>query len=144
MACQIPKPLPSRGMSGRSRNQAIAKTASFQQVKARPRRGADLAAMLGQQARHEHRQLEWDVKGDATRQHAEPPGRYGTLARPLVPGAPRPPGDLRLCPRVCPADRYATNAPLTVAEITSLITAALSGVVYDGVFTPSHVHFPVP
>ena len=35
--------------------------------------GADLAAVLGQQARHEHRQLEGDVKGDTIGQHAEPP-----------------------------------------------------------------------
>ncbi len=37
--CDSPKPLPSRGISGRSRNQASANTACFQQVRARvPRR----------------------------------------------------------------------------------------------------------
>ena len=39
VAWEIPKPLPSRGTSGRSRNQAYTNTAWFQQVSARvPRR----------------------------------------------------------------------------------------------------------
>jgi hypothetical protein len=42
------------------------------------------------------------------------------VVRPLVPGAPRRPGDLLLCPRVCPLARYAANAGFTLAEKTSM------------------------
>jgi hypothetical protein len=42
------------------------------------------------------------------------------MARPLVPGAPRLPGDLQICPRVCPYDCYAENAGFTLAEKTSM------------------------
>ena len=43
-----------------------------------------------------------------------------SLARPLVPGAPRPSRDLRLCPRVFLYARYVTFARSTAAEKTSL------------------------
>jgi hypothetical protein len=39
----------------------------------RPVPGAELAAVSGQQARHEHRQWQRNVKDDTIRQHAEPP-----------------------------------------------------------------------
>jgi hypothetical protein len=42
------------------------------------------------------------------------------LARPLLPGAPRLLRDLRLCPRVCPDDRYAIFVGFILAEKTSL------------------------
>jgi hypothetical protein len=49
---------------------------------------------------------------------AEPPaGR--TCGETSCTGAPRPPGDLLICPCVCPDDRYAANAGVTVAEKTS-------------------------
>jgi hypothetical protein len=48
------------------------------------------------------------------------------LARLLLPGAPRLPGDPRLCPRVCPDVRYVTFARLVLAGKTSL-NARLSG-----------------
>src|SRR5271154_3741625 len=41
---------------------------------------------------------------------------------PLVRGAPRFPGDLDACPRVCLYDRYARNAGFTLAEKTSLFS----------------------
>src|SRR5215470_475916 len=40
--------------------------------------------------------------------------RKGSWSRPLVPGAPRSPGDLHACPRVCLYDRYARNAGFTL------------------------------
>src|SRR5690348_6704137 len=43
-----------------------------------PGPGAELPAMLRQQARYEGRQLERDIEHDTIRQHAEPPGRYGS------------------------------------------------------------------
>ena len=45
----------------------------------RPVPGADLAAVSGQQARHEQHQWQRDVKDDTIGQHAEPPGRRGIL-----------------------------------------------------------------
>ena len=108
-------------MSGRSRNQASTNTACFQQVRARaPARVPISRRWLCQQARHEQHQWQRDVKDDTIGQHAEPPGRQGSWSRPLVPGAPRLPGDLQLCPRVCPYDRYAGNAGFTPAEKTSV------------------------
>jgi hypothetical protein len=47
------------------------------------------------------------------------------LARPLVPGAPRPPRDLLICPRVCLFVRYITDARFAVAEKTSLSCLAV-------------------
>ena len=47
----------------------------------------------------EQHQWQRDVKGDTIRQHAEPPGRYGSCGETSCTGAPRLPGDLLLCPR---------------------------------------------
>src|SRR5512135_86461 len=44
----------------------------------------------------------------------------GSLARLLLPGAPRLSGDLRLCPRVCPDARYTQFAGFTLAGKTSM------------------------
>src|SRR5208283_5119406 len=79
-----------------------------------------LAPVLCQQARHEHRKLERDVKGDTIGQHAEPPDRRGILVETSCTGGSAPPGDLLLCPRVCPDGRYAANDGFTLAEKTSM------------------------
>src|SRR5208283_5452787 len=79
-----------------------------------------LAPVLCQQARHEHRKLERDVKGDTIGQHAEPPDRRGILVETSCTGGSAPPGDLLLCPRVCTDGRYAANDGFTLAEKTSM------------------------
>ena len=63
---------------------------------------ADLAAVTGQQAGNEPDQVPGHVEHDTIGDHAEPlPGSGCSLARLLLPGAPRLPGDLRVCPHVC-------------------------------------------
>ena len=49
-----------------------------------------LAPTRGEQGGNEPDQVPVDVEHDTIRGHAEPSGADGTLARPLVPGAPRP------------------------------------------------------
>src|SRR5512135_3711025 len=62
----------------------------------------DLTAVRGQQAGNEPDQVPGHVEHDTIGDHAEPlPGSGCSSARLLLPGAPRLPGDLRLCPRVC-------------------------------------------
>ena len=86
----------------------------------RPVPRAQLAAVSGQQVRHEHRQWQRDVKDDTIGQHAEPPVPEGILVETSCTGGSAFPGDLQLCPRVCPDDCYVVNAGFTVAEKTSL------------------------
>ena len=52
--------------------------------------GADLAAVRGQQARHERDQWQRDVKDDTIGQHAEPPGRYGSCGETSCTGGSAP------------------------------------------------------
>ena len=52
--------------------------------------------------------------------NAEPPGRRTSLARLLLPGAPRLPGGVRLYPRVCPHGRYVPGDRFSLAEKTSI------------------------
>src|SRR6185437_6536589 len=56
----------------------------------RPGPGAELAAVLCQEPGHEHRELERDVKDDTIRQHAEPPGRYGSCGETSCTGGSAP------------------------------------------------------
>ncbi len=58
--------------------------------------------MDGQQAGNEPDQVPGHVEHDTMGDHAEPLlGSGCSLARLLLPGAPRLPGDLRVCPCVC-------------------------------------------
>src|SRR5271165_626444 len=86
----------------------------------RPVPRADLAAVSGQQLRHEHRQWQRDVKDDTIGQHAKPPEPEGILVETSCTGGSAFPGDLDACPRVCLYDRYARNARFTLAEKTSI------------------------
>src|SRR5712671_5653746 len=52
--------------------------------------GADLAAVLEQQLRHEQNQWKRDVKGDTIGQHAEPPGTEGTFSETSCTGGSAP------------------------------------------------------
>ena len=101
--CASPKPRPSRGMSPlvpepRQPEQRLPVAAQPAGSPPRP----DLAAVAGQQAGNEPDQVPGHVEHDTIGDHAEPlPGSGCSSARLLLPGAPRLPGDLRVCPRVC-------------------------------------------
>jgi hypothetical protein len=89
VAWEIPNPRPSRAISGRSRNQARAKTACRQVFSARvPLRVPISRRVRSQQFRYEQGQLDRDVEHDTIRQHrgAFPVARRSS-ARPLLPGA---------------------------------------------------------
>ena len=61
------------------------------------------------------------------------------MVRPLVPGAPRLPGDLLICPCVCPDDRYAANARVTIAEKTSIVWVFSWYTIYLEIFRWHHM-----
>ena len=65
--------------------------------------GADLTAVLGQQARHEQDQRQWDVKDDTIGQRAEPPGRYGSCGETSCTGGSAPSHGSPVMPACLPA-----------------------------------------
>ena len=120
MAWEIPNPWPRRRRSGLSRNQAREELRLLPAGQGTgPVRGGEFLPVFVQEVRNLDHELDQDVQTDAIR--GQRSLRVdGLVVRPLVPGAPRFPGDLHACLRVCPDGRYAVNVGFTLAEKTSL------------------------